>query len=255
MTMVNFVPVTMTRHAGRAWRRSGSYAHAAAEAAVPLVGAEFGKAAVTMPIAFVVQEGRYVPMAMMSPVVGRNLFVGPAGQWLGPYVPAVLRAYPFRLARANESEQFILCIDEDSGLVVDTDGTAEAFFDASGNPSPTTNTALEFLSGIERSRRATDLAVAALADAGLIQPWPLKVTTDGQATPVNGFFRVDEAALNSCDDEAFLKIRKSAALPLAYMQLLSMNQVAVFTQLIRLQQQLAPRQQRQLSLDEIFAAA
>jgi hypothetical protein len=252
------VPVNLDQHAGKAWRRPGNYEHAAAIATVPLMGAEFGKAATAMPIAFVEQAGRYVPMAMMSPVAGRNLFIGPAFQWLGTYMPALLRAYPFGLARTNETdvERAILCIDEESGLVVDADGTAEEFFDADGKPAPATSAMLEFLVGINRGRVPTDLAIAALAEAGLIQPWPLKVAADGQAEPGNEFFRVDETALNSCDDETFLRLRKSKALPLAYMQLLSMGRIAQFEQLIRIQQQLAPRQQRQISsLDEIFEKA
>jgi hypothetical protein len=257
MSMAKFVPVNFNQHAGKAWRRPDNYAHAAAVATVPLTGSEFGKAATAMPIAFAEQAGRYVPIAMMSPVAGRNLFIGPAFQWLGTYVPASLRAYPFGLARTNktDSERAILCIDEESNLVVDADGTAEEFFDADGKPSSATKAMLEFLTGISRNRVPTDLAVAALADAGLIQPWPLKAA-DGQAEPDNEFFRVDEAALNSCDDETFLRLRKSKALPLAYMQLLSMGRIAQFEQLIRIQQQLAPRQQRQISsLDEIFEKA
>lgn len=73
--------------------------------------------------------------------------------------------------------------------------------------------------------------------------------------PLDGLFRIDEAALNVLDDEAFLKLRKSSALPLAYLQLVSTGQIALFQQLIRLQHQLAPRQERQFPLDEIFAAA
>lgn len=253
--MTNFVPVNQAQHAGKAWRRPGGFAHAAAEAAAPLVGEEFAKAAVAMPIAFVAQAGRYQPVALMSPIPGRNLFIGPAGQWLGGYVPAVLRFYPFRLARANEAEKTILFVDQDSGLVVDADGAAESFFDADGNPSPATKSVLDSLTKIERSRMATDRAVAALADAGVIQPWPLKVMADGKATPTNGLFRIDAAALNALDDEAFLKLRKSSALPLAYMQLLSMGRLALFDQLIRRQQQLAPRQEPQISFDEIFAEA
>jgi signal transduction histidine kinase len=253
--MTNFVPVSQAQHAAKGWRRPAGFAHAAAEAVVPLVGAEFGKAATAMPIAFVAQAGGYQPVALMSPITGRNLFIGPAGQWLGGYVPASLRAYPFRLARANEAEQAILCIDEDSGLVADADGAAQSFFDADGKPSPATKTALDFLVAIERSRISTDLAVAALAEAGLIQPWLIKVNADVTAQPLNGLFRVDELALNNLSDEAFLKLRKSSALPLAYMQLLSTGQVALFEQLIRMQHQLAPRQERQFSLKEIFAAA
>jgi hypothetical protein len=253
--MPNFVAVSRGQHAGKAWRRANSYAFAAREAIAPLAGAEFGKAAVAMPIAFIAQAGGYLPVALMSPLAGRNFFTGPTGQWLGGYVPAVLRGYPFRLIRAEGAENSTLCIDEDSGLVVDADGTAENFFDADGNPSPATNAVLDFLAEIERNRALTDLAVAALAEAGAMQPWPFQVTADGQAAPVEGLFRIDEAALNALDDAAFLGLRKAAALPLAYMQLLSMAQVAVFEQMNRLQQQLAPRQEQQLSLDEIFATA
>ena len=72
-----------------------------------------------MPIAFVEQAGRFVPMAVMGLTPEHNLFVGPEGQWLGGYLPAAMRSYPFRLLRSEGSEQMTLCVDEDSGLVVD----------------------------------------------------------------------------------------------------------------------------------------
>jgi hypothetical protein len=220
-----------------------------------LAGSEFGKAAAAMPIAFVDQSGAYVPVAVMSPMPGRNFFIGPAGQWLGAYVPAALRGYPFRLARVDGAEDSILCIDEDSGLVLDPDGTGEAFFDAGGNLSPATKAMLDFLVGIQRSRTLTDLAVAVLAETGLIQKWPLRVKVADQMTVVDGLFRIDEPAMAVLDDAGFLKLRKSAVLPLAYMQLLSMAQVTVFQQLDRIQQQLAPPRERQVSLDDIFSQA
>jgi len=253
--MTNFVPLNRSWHARKAWRRFNSYGFASAHAVIPLVGAEFGKAAVSMPIAFVEQSGGYVPVAVMSPIAGRNFFIGPAGQWLGAYVPAALRCYPFRFVGVEGAEGSTLCIDEDSGLVVDADGTAEDFFDAEGNPSPATKAVLSFLSEIERNRTLTDMAVAAIAETGLIQPWPLRVKVADQMIPFNGLFRIDEPAMNALDAADFLKLRKSGALPLAYMQLLSMAQVAVFDQLNRIQQQLTPPTERQLSLDEIFATA
>ena len=155
----------------------------------------------------------------------------------------------------NEAEQAILCVDEDSGLVVDADGAAKAFSTPTAIRHRRSKPSWIFLQAIERGRMATDLAVAALADAGLIQPWPLKVKADGKTTPMNGLFRTDATALNALDDQTFLKLRKSSALPLAYMQLLSMGQIAVFEQLVRRRDQLAPRQEREVSLEEIFAAA
>lgn len=119
--MVNFVPVERERHAGKGWRPPTDYAFAATSSAIPLLIVECAKAAVVMPIAFIEKSGRYQPVAVMSPVQGRNLFIGPGGQWLGGYMPALLRGYPFSLLRAEGGEKTILCIDEDSGLIVDAD--------------------------------------------------------------------------------------------------------------------------------------
>src|SRR3954470_20980412 len=108
--MVNLVPLTKERLEGKKWRASGGYAFAATQSLLPLTGLEFSSAAVAMPIAFVEQAGRYVSVAVMSPVQGRNLFIGPSGQWLGLYVPAVLRSYPFCLGRMDDGGQVALCI-------------------------------------------------------------------------------------------------------------------------------------------------
>ncbi|MFZ3181659.1 MAG: SapC family protein [Methylocystis silviterrae] len=255
--MASVVAVDRERHAGKGWRPAAGYGFATTQALLPLMGVEFAQAAASMPIAFIEQAGRYRPVAVLSPVQGRNLFVGPGGQWLGTYVPALLRGYPFGLLRMEDSEKAALCIDESSGLVVDADGETQKFFEDDGSPSEAIKAILNFLQQVEQNRTVTDLAVAALAEAGLMAPWPLTVSVDNQPRTVNGFYRVEEAKLNALDDESFLKLRKSGALPLAYMQLLSMGRVTVFKQLDQLQRQLseAAHQAKELSLDEFFAKA
>jgi hypothetical protein len=259
--MANIVPISNSRHAGKAWRRPANFAFAAAQSVAPLVGPEFGRVALSMPIAFIEQAGQYRPVAVMSPLSGRNLFIGPAGQWLGEYVPAGLRSYPFRLGRLDGGEEVALCIDEESGLVVDAEEGAEAFFDAEGTLSAASKAMLDFLAAMEHARMSTDLAVTALAEAGLIEPWPLQVKTGTDSTqPVRGLYRINEAALNALDDAAFLKLRKTAGLPLAYSQLLSVGQMGIFERLSLTQQQLAqahqqPQPPKISSLDEIFERA
>src|SRR5271156_1471195 len=98
-----------------------------------------------MPIVFIEEAGRYVLMAMMSPMPGHNLFVGPDGEWLGGYTPASLRSHPFRLARRQGSEQMTLYIDEDSGVIRDADEAGETFFAADGQPSQSISAIMEFL--------------------------------------------------------------------------------------------------------------
>lgn len=239
--MVNLVAVSHERHGGKRWRAAGGYAFAATQTLIPLVGLEFSNAAVAMPIAFVEHSGNYVPVAVLSPVQGRNLFVGPSGQWLGIYVPAALRSYPFRLAVHEGSKQVSLCIDEDSGWVIDAsvDAAAARFFEEDGSPSAALKAVAEFLQQVEHNRMQTNAAIAALAEARLLQPWPLTVTLGKQQVTANGLYRTDEVALNAISGETFLKLRNVSALVLAYAQLISMHTTAAFGQMAMLQQQLA----------------
>lgn len=253
--MANFVVVTRDRHGAKAWRSPGGFSFAAQEAAVPLVALEFSRVALEMPIAFVEASGTYAPVALMSPIAGRNFFIGPQGQWLGSYVPSALRAYPFALRRMDDTEEAMLCVDEDSGLLAEDDGTAQRFFGADGGPTDSSKGVLDFLSQVERSRAATNAAIAALRDAGLIEPWALSAKIGGEVAQAGGLFRINEAALNALDDETFLMLRKAGALPLAYMHFVSTAHLAAFDRLNAVQQQLAQPKENLVSLDEIFATA
>ena len=237
---MKLVPVNGERLAGKGWRRLRNWSFAAKDAVLPLVGFEFARVATTMPIAFIAHSGRYVPAAVMSPVKGRNLYVAASGQWLGSYVPAALRGYPFALVRVKDAEKLALCVDEDSGLIVAADEATEKFFEVDGSPSATVKTVIQLLQEVEQNRALTAMAVAALAEAGLIVPWPLTAKIGDQQVTPQGLHRVDEAKLNALDDAAFLKLRKSSALGLAYAHLISLPNAERFGQLAALQQQLAP---------------
>jgi hypothetical protein len=252
--MVNLVPVDRERHSGKGCRKGQGYSFAAQQAVVPLVGSEFAEAAVGMPIAFIEHSGRYLPVAVLSPVQGRNMFVSPTGQWLGSYVPAALRSYPFCLARVDGSDKVAVCVDEDSGLVVDAEANAPRFFEQDGTASAGLKVAIEFLQQTEQNRLATDLAVAVLAEARVIQPWPFLVAIGDQQVRANGLYRVDEAALNALDEETFLKLRKSSALVLAYSQLISTRSAGMFGQLAFIQQQLAQKPPPQTEASSLFLA-
>jgi hypothetical protein len=249
--MTKLVAVNNSTHSQKVWRRPAGYQFIAKESLTPIVLGEAQQVGSRMPIAFVEQKGRYAPMGMMCPVPKQNLFVGPDGQWLGGYVPASLTSYPFRLMRREGSEQMTLCIDEDSGLVKDADEKGENFFTADGKPSPSVSQLMEFLRRIESSRMATELATASLAEAGVIERWPLQVQVGDKKAGISDLYRVNESALSGLDDEAFLKLRKTGALRLAYAQIMSMQQIVRFDQLMRLRQQLA-QQPKIRPPEEIF---
>jgi hypothetical protein len=232
--MPRFVAVSSQRHAQKKWLGHTGYAFAAAEAAAPVVAAELANAALSMPCAFLRQEGRYTLVAVLSTIEARNMFVDRDGRWLGGYVPAVLRLYPFRMLPSAGTDKLQLCVDEESKLIVDGNAVGEPFQDQQGNLSPALAAVFEAAMAVERNRKDTDLAVAALAKANVIRPWQITIKSGESERPISGLYRVDEAALQALPSDAFLGLRRASALPIAYTQMLSTRQLGLFERLATL---------------------
>lgn len=226
--MPNFQAVSRERHAGKRWQRYTSYQFAAGDAVAALVLQELPRACMSLPVGFVKVAEGFVPVAVQGLHAGKNLFVAPDGRWLASYVPAAYRGYPFNLANNQEGQQ-VLCINEDSGLVSDTDG--EPFFDDAGEPSKAVKDVLNFLTQVFGNRQSTQNVCAALHQQNLIQPWPIKLQSDAGEQTVDGLFRIDEAALNQLSAEGLDALRQAGALPVAYCQLLSMQHLEKLGQL------------------------
>ncbi|MEA1053627.1 SapC family protein [Lamprobacter modestohalophilus] len=107
----------------------------------------------------------------------------------------------------------------------------EPFFDVYDQPAEPVRKVLDFLQQVATNRAQSATLCARLAEHGLIQPWPLQVTTPDGERPVEGLHRIDETALNALSTEPFETLRQAGALPLIYCQLLSMQQVALLGKL------------------------
>ena len=240
--MTELAAITLERHAKKVYQNVPDNAFAAERTFIPLVVAELSKAVPAMPTGFIKLDAGYQLVAITSLQPGTNLYVAPDGKWLGGYIPAALRAYPFQLAQQEGAGEFILCINEGSGLVVESTENGNAFFDDQDQPTQAIKDILNFLTKIKASRDATQETVNALADAGLIMPWKINLKQGEKVVPVESLFCIDEAALNKLDDEDFLAVRKGDGLALAYAQLLSMKQFALLERLGKLRGQILAQQ-------------
>lgn len=213
-------PLSPETHGDKYWQRFSNYHFTARTASVPIVAAELGQAVRTLPLAFARQGNDYVLVAVLSNTPNRNLYLAPNGKWLGGYVPALFRGYPFSL------QDGVLHVDE--AMVGDQPG--ESFYDDNGELSPPVKEVLGFLQKLDRNRQDTDRAVAALTTQGLLKEWQ------------SGLMITDEAKLNSLPDELFLKLRQTASLPLAYAQLMSMANFQIFDKLEQMAKQIQAQQ-------------
>lgn len=222
--MRQLTPLTSQQFANKAWQRYTGYNFAAGANVIPVVVSELAYLLPAMPLGFVRNPAAFQLVAITSLLPGTNWFVAPNGAWIGGYIPATLRGYPFCVAKKQGSSDLILCVDESSGLIVEA-GLGEAFYDADGQPSQTVRDLLAFISEIENSLVVTQSLTDKLQAAGLIQPWPLSVNDGGKSIAVEGIHCINELALNETPDDVFLSLRQNGALLLAYAQLLSMNQL------------------------------
>lgn len=227
--MPNYQAVSKATHGSKHWLRTTSYAFALKDAVLPLSLAELSRAMMTLPIAFIAQNDRFVPAAVMSVQPERNLYVAADGRWIHGYIPAACRGYPFRFLSTPEGQQ-VLCIDEDSGLINEGQ-EGEAFFDETGEPSLAIREILTFLNQSEQSLKVTAGACAVLHQHKLIKPWPITVKTDDSEKQLAGLFQIDEVALNQLSATELLEVRNAGGLLIAYCQLLSMQHLAILGQL------------------------
>jgi len=226
-------PVTKERHATMRWQRYSNYKFSVADSVAGLVAAELPKACMSLPIGFFCQEDRFSLVALLGFGNQQNLFLDAQGRWLGGYIPAAYRAYPFRLM--VNADQQILCIDEASGLVVpDSQAQAEPFFDQDGGPSEAIKKILEFLVQVEANRQTSLRAIEVMHAKNLIVPWDIQLKTSAQAensTRLEGLFRIDEARFNQLEANDFEDIRRSGGVAIAYCQMLSMQHLGLLSRL------------------------
>lgn len=221
---IDFQPISRERHQHKKWLRPRGLAFSANQHIVPVVGAELSHAARTLPLAFVRGGESTNLVALIGLQPDKNLMLSQDGRWLGAYVPAFLRAHPFRLARVD-AEQLVLCVDEGGGNVVDTaigeDGVA--FFNENGETTNEMQQILQFLTSLQQNQIATSRGIQALDAASVLEPWPVSYESEGRSVRADGLLRVNEAALNELNAEALYELRSAGALAIAYAQMISMG--------------------------------
>lgn len=227
----NYQPVSPEKHRHAGWISPSRYFYAAQDVVVPVAAAELSHLLTSMPLAFVHADDNapFELVAVQSLQPGVNAYVAPDGRWLGQYIPAFYRSYPFRLLAIETSKQTALCADSSQNCFFTEANSEQAtpLFDDQGQISEALAKMKRFIETFEKNRRETQQRVAALDEAGLIEPWNVHLShgddvrqaTDAQ--PVKGLYRINEAKLKALPAEQLQALIHSGAIALAYAQLLS----------------------------------
>jgi hypothetical protein len=161
------------------------------------------------------------PIAVFGLQQGQNLCIDAADRWRVRYVPAMLRTYPFAMARTGETEM-MLCVDEDwIGL---SETTGEPLFKPDGAPTELmlgVQQQLEQLEiDIERTRRYGEK----LVELDLLRDMQFEATLpDGRKVQVNGFLTIDGDKLNKLSDAQMLDLARTGLLGLVHAHQISLS--------------------------------
>ena len=239
--MSSWIAVSRTEHANKHWRPRSGYEFAAAQQAVSVVVAELSKLLPHYAMGFLqAEDGAYQLIALLGLGSGQNLYVTDNHQWLCSYVPAAMRAFPFALHNDPAANR-VFCIYDTH---LNDDDSLPRLVNADGELDKLVAESLDFITQCEQNRLVTTAACAALASAGVIEPWPVSINRPQPQEPlqINGLCRINEEALGKLDADVFAGLRTSGALAVAYAQLLSMNQLSVLERLDQFHSEIVSQQ-------------
>jgi hypothetical protein len=191
----------------------------------PVVVQEFIGASQEFPIVFIkdAETGGFNAVALLGLKPNSNLFYG-KNSWKASYVPQALTLYPFMIHQDENSDNAILCFDEDSPLVNET--TGEALFDESGTQNEWLTAKGEAVVDYIEKSKVTQNFIKLLLAKELLAPQTLNLKLKGEEEyTLGGLYVIDEKKLNALSDEDFIELRKTGALPAVYATLMSMQRI------------------------------
>jgi hypothetical protein len=189
----------------------------------PIVVQEFISASKEFPIVFIkdTETGRFNAVVLLGLKPQENLFFDEKS-WQGSYTPQALTLYPFVIHQAPESDNALLCVDEDSPLLNETEG--DAFFDEKGVQKAWLTAKGEAVVDYVDNSGVTHNFIQLLLSKELLAPQKLSLSLAGQEEyTLDGLYVINEQKLNDLSDSEFSELRKSNALPAIYAVLMSMR--------------------------------
>lgn len=221
----NVVPVTTETHKNTKIKPISDFSFAKPLNIASVMLHEFSRASSTYPIVFLEDKEAdlFRPMVLMGLEQGENLFIDDKGAWRASYIPAIVRRYPFTLARTPEADRFTICVDESSNLVSTDEG--QALFEDNGDQSQMLQRVKQYLGELQQMEAITTEFSKMMAQMNMFVPLNMRVRQDDKVRAIAGCYVINEERLGHLSDEKFLELRNKKYLAPIYAHLSSLAQV------------------------------
>jgi hypothetical protein len=219
-------PLDAQRHARLGLVRSDRpFGFAAKQHFVPLHVGEFAPAALNYPIIFAGDQR--APLAVMGLTTGENLYVSAEGSFrTGAYIPSFVRRYPFVVARDEQADRMLVCIDRGFELFTETNPDVPLF--ENGQPSAYTKGCIDVCGQFDADAQTTAAFVKLLGDLDLFETRQTQFTprqpdgSPGEPQLIAEYFAVSEERLKQLTPVKLAELRDNGALGQIYAHLVSL---------------------------------
>lgn len=222
------VPLNSDAHRELTFAPNQSFDFARQLVMIPLSLAELFKAARELVIVFPLEGG--VPQALVGVESGKNLYINEAGQWIGRYVPAHLRRYPFILNEISTSNGERNASGRKFGLQVDiksahlTAGNGNRLFDEQGQPTEILEHVKKTLQLMQADFERTKDLIHQMDLMNLLIEKQLIISEKSpEPKQLNGVRVVNADVLSKLTGEQLADMRSSGILNMIYAHLISMT--------------------------------
>jgi len=230
----NVTALNRERHADWYIDSDQGYSFAAGTNSVYLAASEFAVAAREYAVVFARDgNGVAVPTILLGIATDQNLLIAADGAWLGNYVPAYLRRYPYILANTDTTpEQYTVCIDETySGFNTAKEG--ERLLAEGGEQTPYLANSVKFLQDFLVATQVTTRFCDALVKADLLDSTQANISLNSGGTySLSGFFCVTRERLQKLTGEQLKEFMDQGYLDLIYLHMHSLANLDKLMQLV-----------------------
>jgi hypothetical protein len=231
--MMKMVPINSAIHRALRVRESRGFPHAKNQHMTVLAACEIMSSSMNYPVIFTKHPdtGRFLCLALFGLESGENLFSGKE-QWNATYIPMNITRTPFAMSDSGKGDDtMLICIDEDSPYVSETEGAA--LFDKDGNQTEFLNNVATSLSEMTNHERHTELFIKKLVEFRLLVPISIVMTDSGEKETelLDDAYTISEGHLRELPEERLLDLHKADYLGPIYSLI---NSLELFNRMVTL---------------------
>jgi len=190
---------------------------------IPITFSEIKFVCCDYPVIVIIQEQK--PQLMLLCGITKNNAINEQGVWLGDYIPAFLRRYPFTLVEESSSDVLHIGFDLESGLFSSPEG--QPLFDAQGAPSNILEETKKLLSVFQHESSITQNILLQMHKKEILSATEFSVQSEEEGKPkkIGGFFTIDKKKLFESEDGFLLEAVRNGWMEMIELQHLSLKNV------------------------------